>query len=434
MDQRQKISEFLYFGYLLDSDNTTISSIFPKINSVEEIFMNPLDTDDESVILENGIRALQESFSKILTEIDGNDHVVPLSGGFDSRGILACLINAGVKKDITTATFGIPGSWDYEIGKSIARKFGTAHVSFNLYDARLTSEGLLETARNGAAWTFLIDAFYNALIPQEFGTEAVYWSGLMGDALAGGGDSRIPIEDNLSWDEAKSNYVTNKYLIERRKMDMSSPDYNAVDSLPSKPFADQKRIGYFDQFCFFILNANYFKRVITFKGYNYQLPYCSPDWVRFSLQLPRRYRLNKCIYKKILSDISPELFSIQFAILRGGKLTDSSLRIYSRRALHRLRSMISPLNPAWNRLGIYRMLQYMDFDDAVRSREDYRLTVKENINDLKQRKLIDWIDIDGIWKDHQDNRANYGVSLLLLTALEISLKVDDENSSMAEGQ
>ena len=247
----------------------------------------------------------------------------------------------------------------------------------------------------------------------------------MGDVLAGGNEIRLPVEENWSWEDGKSYFVDNKFLNDRRKMIMSSPGYNPLEYLPPTPFVEHKKMAYYDQYCIFLLNNSYFKRVVTFKGYNYQLPYCSRDWVRFILQLPRRYRLNKRIYKKLLTEMSPELFSIQVANFRGGKISDSPLQIYTRRALHRLRSNVSPLNPVWNRLGIYRMLQYLDFDDAVRSRDDYRLTVKENIHDLKQRKIIDWLDIDAIWNDHQDKRTNYGVSLLLLTALEISLKVED---------
>ena len=170
----------------------------------------------------------------------------------DSRGVLAGLINAGVKDRLTTVTFGIPGSWDYEIGNSIARKIGTAHRSIDLRDFQVTTERLLETARNGSAWTFLIDAYYNHLIP-------IYWSGYMGDVLAGGNEIRLPVEENWSWEDGKSYFVDNKFLNERRKMIMSSPGYNPLEYLPPTPFVDHKKMAYYDQYCIFVLNNSYFK-------------------------------------------------------------------------------------------------------------------------------------------------------------------------------
>jgi hypothetical protein len=82
----------------------------------------------------------------------------------------------------------------------------------------------------------------------------------------------------------------------------------------------------------------------------------------------------------------------------------------------------------WRRLGVYRVMQYIDFNVAVRQRDDYRELVRENIADLKNRNLIDWLDLDTLWADHQNKSGDFGVELLLLTALEISLKVEDEES------
>ena len=33
--------------------------------------------------------------------------------------------------------------------------------------------------------------------------------------------------------------------------------------------------------------------------------------------------------------------------------------------------------------------------------------VNENIHDLKERKILDWLDIDTIWKDHQDRMSHF---------------------------
>ena len=46
----------------------------------------------------------------------------------------------------------------------------------------------------------------------------------------------------------------------------------------------------------------------------------------------------------------------------------------------------------------------------------------ENIIDLKQRKTVDWIDIDGIWRNQIGKKADHADALLVLASFEIHLK------------
>ena len=66
--------------------------------------------------------------------------------------------------------------------------------------------------------------------------------------------------------------------------------------------------------------------------------------------------------------------------------------------------------------------------DCVK-RDDLRTLVYENIQDLKKRRIVDWIDIDGIWKRHQDQEENHADTLTLLASLEINLKLSEKNKS-----
>ena len=56
-----------------------------------------------------------------------------------------------------------------------------------------------------------------------------------------------------------------------------------------------------------------------------------------------------------------------------------------------------------------------------------KILVQQSIRDLKKRGIIDWVDLDDIWEAHQMKRSNHGNTLMLLTALETSLKSDDTN-------
>ena len=52
----------------------------------------------------------------------GRTHYIPLSGGLDSRALLAAAMEAGA--EVETLTFGMPGTMDYEDGNRVARAVG----------------------------------------------------------------------------------------------------------------------------------------------------------------------------------------------------------------------------------------------------------------------------------------------------------------------
>ena len=95
--------------------------------------------------------------------------------------------------------------------------------------------------------------------------------------------------------------------------------------------------------------------------------------------------------------------------------------------MHKTSKSIAVSKLIWNRIGIYKNLNYINYDVSIRERDDFKQLIAENINDLKKRKVIDWFDPEKIWKDHMYHKANLGIALVLLTALEISLKSDERS-------
>ena len=50
---------------------------------------------------------------------------------------------------------------------------------------------------------------------------------------------------------------------------------------------------------------------------------------------------------------------------------------------------------------------------------------------LKKRKIVDWIDIDEIWKRHINKTADHADALLTLASLEIHLKAGKKLQSFS---
>jgi len=423
-----EIITFLYLGYLTNYNEDFKSSILPENDLSDWKPELSYQEENELTLVEKGIQALKTCFENI----EEGQHIIPLSGGLDSRTILANLIDRGLRDKIITITWGYPGTWNFELGSHLAKKIGVRHETFDLRKVPVDQDSLLEIAKNGSAWTFIIDAFYNSLIPKKFGKGPIYWSGFMGDVLTG---QDFPPEELTTWSETVKWYVNQARFI--GSIRLTPPEYKPEESFPTSPLIDRSILNYLDLIRITFRQQNYTKRVLTFKDYDYRTPFLSSQWVNFTLSIPFRYRVNQYLYKKILLEAYPDFFLLPTTNHIGASLDATPMEITTRRVIHGIRKKIDNIpffdshfmDPAWNLLKIYRKDNYVDFDEAIRKRDDFKDLVYSNLQDLKNRKILHWLDIDRIWSRHQKRIANYGDGLMHLTALEISLKVTLDNNS-----
>jgi len=136
---------------------------------------------------------------------------------------------------------------------------------------------------------------------------------------------------------------------------------------------------------------------------------------------PRRYRVGQYLYKEILKTAYPKLFSLPVKNNLGLPLGAPKWRRRFRRLNSYYRAARGRLFP---RIG-YRVnpgLNYIDFARGLRDRNDLKNVVYENIQDLKRRGIVDWIDVETIWHRHQRLQSNHADALTLLASLEINLK------------
>ena len=112
-------------------------------------------------------------------------HVVPLSGGMDSRIILAALCEFTEAKNIHTYTFGVPSAYDYEIPNSVAKKLGTKHTNFNAKDTLYTVDGLIRAAVASDGNTEIFHPLVLNRVADYYGSNVTFWSGFAGDLVGG---------------------------------------------------------------------------------------------------------------------------------------------------------------------------------------------------------------------------------------------------------
>lgn len=112
----------------------------------------------------------------------GRRHCVPLSGGLDSRAILAVLLECTEARSIDTCTFGTPGTYDFDLGTRVARAAGTRHVTYPLNETKYRLDELVDASRRIRHQTVLFHHPPLRDMAERFG-EHVIWSGFLGDKL-----------------------------------------------------------------------------------------------------------------------------------------------------------------------------------------------------------------------------------------------------------
>lgn len=410
-----KISSFLHFGYLPQRGGTVSSFPF-DVELLEGLESRWHDSDR---MVDQGCSTLQRIFSDI-PENDRDKHVIPLSGGLDSRVILGGLLECGQKENITTITFGTPGTYDYDIGNQVAQSVGVEHKSIDLNKIEIEKDQLLETIGGGADWTFLFDAYYNRLITREFGPDCIYWSGFMGDPLAGSHLSKKVITD---FEEAKKTFVEKNTFPDVSIYKHQTFDPVAV--LPDDPILEPETLSYLEQLDFSIRQTQYIRPTVMKTGYEFRTPFLDEQWIQFILSVPRQQRVGMRLYKKILQQQWPDLFAQPTETHAGLPLGAPRYQIFFRKFLSSVIPESRRFIPGLSKPP-KRSTNYLNFAEAIRYRSDYKTLVKRSLSALENRNMVDWIDIQTLWKIHQNGKRDIAYPLLLLTALELNLRIETE--------
>ncbi len=192
------INSFLHLCYLPYASTEVLDPIIqdPKNFSAQK---KKRSLETEKILISEGCDLLKKTIFSLIPP-QKRLHVVPLSGGLDSRAILAHLLDAGLKDDILAVSFGIPGTHDFEIGRIVAKYAGVRHYEINLNQEPVTLKNLVQTCLEGGAWTGLIPSYYNRIASSLFGTNALFWSGYIGGPI--GGSHYKPGYEKLNWDQA----------------------------------------------------------------------------------------------------------------------------------------------------------------------------------------------------------------------------------------
>lgn len=403
-DNSINLHSFLRYGYFLKYK--------PKIRLDFSNVNRNLYTDasrEELLILCEDLfrRAIASGFH------EDKEHVVPLSGGMDSRANLAFLMEFVPAKQIYTYTFGTPGTHDFRIARQVADTAGTHHIEYDLTKHRYSLEEEMELSRQMDHQTYLFHHPPIRKLKERF-SNAVLWSGYIGDWISG----KHMVEDGSeSLKQARAKY--SKKRVMSGKYPLSNMNEEVfLDLFDCDSPCSPNNLSYEEQ-----LEASNFLVKNTYphlllKDLEYQTPHIQQEWLDFMMSLPPQFRRGQALYKRMLFNYDKDLFMIPLKVNYGTSLYPGKFNYKYQKSIDRIIHYTNKIYPVFKS----RMTNYIEFSRGIRQRKDLKELITESIYDLKKRQIIDWINFDYLLNQHLKGVKNYTNELIILASLEIHLK------------
>ncbi|MBI5953964.1 MAG: hypothetical protein HY865_20100 [Chloroflexi bacterium] len=372
--------------------------------------------DDESWWVTQGVKVFKEMMAdEIASSGTQVTHIIPLSGGFDSRAILGGLLENLPKSKIVAATYGIPGTWDFEISKDIAHKYGIEHEIFDLSNDKWDIDQLIAAAESLRRPVSPYQSYVRHKINNHFGADCVYWTGFMGDSIGGWNLPNIPNTDKREAIKLFLNIEpTPNYKDEAFKSKIIE---KILAEFPWDRLSRTKLS--IDQQLNFCLRQNFLLQpTIVLSGFVFKTPFLNRNWVNFMLNAPYKLALDQYLYRKVIQECYADLWKMRSASAYGMPSSAGKYEMFFGKVIARLKPLFDSSDPYRS----HPRTNYINWTESLRHKGYFQDTVYTTLVDLKKRAIIDPRDIDTWWSEHLNRRTDYTVLLMNLSSLELLLK------------
>ena len=286
----------------------------------------------ERQLLEVLDHALVNTFSRLIesTLKQGKKLVVPLSGGLDSRIIIAMLKRLGVN-DVICISYGRKWNRQSMISKKVAEALGydwlfvkyTARKWHECYNSKETDyfqtwAGNLSSLPHMQDFPALRELKSQGKLPDN----SVFVPGHSGDMLAGSHIPRYYLDNSKKYDSEtfladslKKHYNLWKWPQEselehvfKEKINKSAAGLEIDDNDTCANAIEF--VDFNERQAKFIINS---VRAYEFFGYEWRIPFWDAELINFFLKVPLKHRVGQDIYKKYARDL---LFSGELSVLK----------------------------------------------------------------------------------------------------------------------
>ena len=328
-------AEFLVTGYV--TGNETLFKYIYQIRAGEYFIYNKSDgslktyyyhrylhgnylSEPDEVLLSRLDDIMLRVFQRLIDTAEGEQLVVPLSGGLDSRIIVAMLKRLGVK-DVICFSYGRKGNYEAEISRQVAEAVGyqwyfieyTKEKMYNWYNSDEMKE-YSDYAGNLTSLPHIQDYFAVKELKEKglISEKAVFVPGHSGDMLAG---SWIPDDSSSKLDNYNRFF---EYIIKRHYSlwnwnVMANKEFESVFQTKINRSINNIHISDFDDFVnameLFNFNERQAKFIVNsvrvYEHYNYRwwLPFWDNELIDFFRKVSFKERINCRLYHLYVTDI-----------------------------------------------------------------------------------------------------------------------------------
>lgn len=403
-----RVESFLKLGYFIDYRGDERPIDFSRVER------GPYEDVSRPDLIRIGQRKLRETFSQLFDP--SQDHVVPISGGLDSRLILAALLELCPAEKLQTYTFGVPGTYDYDLGCLVAKHAGTKHLALPISDISYHRDELIDFAKRSRRQAMLfVHPPLRELDRRYSGTKI--WSGYVGDAVAG---SHLHDPPSATLEQAKRTHIANRTIVRSTRLHQVSD--SELLPLVSGGGMDPQVLTYDEQVLFAEAVAKFTEPLVLFSGFEYITPLINTPWMDFMFSVPNRFRLNERLMIDLARETFPKLFGLPSKHTLGLGLGAPHALLQVLSLANKARKLMHQFVPG---LVGYPHTLYNDYNEAIRHSPDVREIVTDAIAQLRERGVANWVDYDGIWRRHRLRLRNHGDALIVLASLELILQAQE---------
>ena len=449
--RKDALVDFLIFGFFLENKtyDENIFQLSPA--SILEITKNTMSItkywtyqcdgnydprDEDTLINELGVRWQKAVDLRVKKT---GEMIIQISGGLDSRAILAAALKSTSKENIFLYTFGEEGSYDFDIGSNIAKTLGIQNVALRPIKGNF-SEQYLKTFEDGDG---MIDAtpYFPVQMDRslrQFGNKI--YNGYMGGEIMGPliftKISKLRLQTNAEYEKAKQvllnhHKITDINIIEQllnpsyiHDMPILSSFEKSIEDLHS--FSSRE----FPNYCARWLYVNESDKYTSFCNFRYvnqfyyYAPFLDNDIVDFMLRIPPRLRENKLLYKEMLVKNYSDLFHLPTKNTYGLPLQTNHMLLFIKRIFSFIQRKTNNLLNYIGRPNLFfnKNENYINYDDLLRTNKEYQLYIKTMLDKVKMREFFNSSYVDILWNQHLKGKKNYSRLFGLLVTFELILE------------
>ena len=263
-----------------------------------------------------GKNVIERTFKRLIDSLNGRTAIVPLSGGFDSRLIVA-MLKFYKYENVCCFTYGRKNNSEIVLSKQVADALGYRwiYIEYNheLIDGFIDDNVFMEYYKYSANYTsmFFMQEYFavkylkdNNIIPPD----SIFIPGHSGDFLGGSQLTKFNIRENFTFNKIPDKILQTKYgLVSLNtkfdklfKIKISKEIESLVDTnlryLPYSVFEDWDCKEKLSKF-----NANSVS-IYSFFGYEFRLPFWDFEITEFFKQVPYKFKWEKLLYDQVVKE------------------------------------------------------------------------------------------------------------------------------------